>query len=797
MLSTASAAAARLRRPALPLTAISLLVLTCRAAIAQPATGDGASAPAPTPTPAAAAPAAPAASAAAAPPPASAAATAPALERVEITGAGPSDSEARRQSTAAKIVIGREELDRMGDASVADVLKRLPGVTLGGRPGRGGEIRMRGLGSGYTQILVNGERVPFGFSVDSLTPEQIERIEVSRAPTAETGARAIAGTINIVLREDVKRHLDNLNLSLGSEAGRHQQQASWTRGDQLGNLTYNLSATAYHNQRGDSSTVDTVSTDAATGSIKSASHEERTSLDRREGVHLGGRVVWRLGAGESLAFMPFFITAHSTTEASGRLAQSVGSANWLDSHTGSDLSYSVGRASMIWQGRSGANKHELRASLNRAISDSHSQRQESGGLAPQDQTSLGLAAETGWNLAGKLSRSIGEDHSVALGWENEGQRRNESKVNTIAGQPQQADFGDNVGARSLRNAAWAQDEWNLSPTWSAYAGLRWEAISTRSEGDSSAASSTAAALSNRSRVWTPLLHSVWKLDEASKDQIRFALTRSYRNPTLQNLVSRPSLSLNNSATRPDRIGNPALRPELATGLDLAYEHYFSAGGLMSVGVFQRRIANLIRTLTTLEPSPLVGGGPQRWLAQPRNVGDASSSGVELEAKFRLAEVWHDGDATAPNVDLRSNLSVFRSTVSGVAGPDNRLDQQPRASANLGADWKLRASPLTLGANLNWTPAGRITLSSDAASGGSDQSAYNEAKRVVDAYALWTFGPQVQLRLSGANLLAAPAVSSSTVTTVDTSAVPSTQTSETAVTRARTWRVWSLRLELKL
>ena len=47
---------------------------------------------------------------------------------------------------------------------------------------------MRGLGSGFTQILVDGERAPAGFSVEDLPPDQMERIEIYRAPTAETGA---------------------------------------------------------------------------------------------------------------------------------------------------------------------------------------------------------------------------------------------------------------------------------------------------------------------------------------------------------------------------------------------------------------------------------------------------------------------------------------------------------------------------------------------------------------------------------------------------------------------------------
>jgi iron complex outermembrane receptor protein len=121
-------------------------------------------------------------------------------QRVEVTG-GRSDTELRRQSTAAKIVIGRDEIERQGDSTLGEILKRLPGVTLGGPPGRGGQIRFRGLGAGYTQILLDGQRVPPGFQIDSISPEQIERIEILRAPTAETGARAIGGTINIITRE--------------------------------------------------------------------------------------------------------------------------------------------------------------------------------------------------------------------------------------------------------------------------------------------------------------------------------------------------------------------------------------------------------------------------------------------------------------------------------------------------------------------------------------------------------------------------------------------------------------------
>ena len=195
------------------------------------------------------------------PTPAATAASAPAAaapQRVEITGGRENDADQRRQSTAAKIVIGREEIERFGDSTVGEVLKRLPGVTTQGPPGRGGPPRMRGLGAGYTQILIDGQRAPQGFSVESLTPEQLERIEIFRAPTAETGARAIGGTINIVTREGFKVRLNDVRIGAGYENGKVSPGVSWTHNDSVDNFIYNLSASVFNGRRSSDSSTTTV-----------------------------------------------------------------------------------------------------------------------------------------------------------------------------------------------------------------------------------------------------------------------------------------------------------------------------------------------------------------------------------------------------------------------------------------------------------------------------------------------------------------------------------------------------------
>ena len=64
---------------------------------------------------------------------------------------------------------------------------------------------MRGMGSGYSQILIDGERPPPGFSIEQISPDMVERIELLRAPPPRPARARIAGTISIILREPLRQ----------------------------------------------------------------------------------------------------------------------------------------------------------------------------------------------------------------------------------------------------------------------------------------------------------------------------------------------------------------------------------------------------------------------------------------------------------------------------------------------------------------------------------------------------------------------------------------------------------------
>ena len=171
-------------------------------------------------------------------------------------------------------------------------------------------------------------------------------------------------------------------------------------------------------------------------------------------------------------------------------------------------------------------------------------------------------------------------------------------------------------------------------------------------------------------------------------------------------------------------------------------------------------------------------GQRRFVSSPQNVGNAVTQGLELEAKFGLDRVW----SSALPIDVRSNLSFFHSRVLDVMGPNNRLDQQPSMTANLGADYRVRAIPLTLGGNVNFNPDYTTRRT-------EQQWAYQGAKKVVDVYGMWKFNPTTSLRMTVSNLVPRDYLTGTTYI--------GNGFSETANTNTRNWQNVQLRLEMKI
>jgi outer membrane receptor protein involved in Fe transport len=189
---------------------------------------------------------------------------------------------------------------------------------------------------------------------------------------------------------------------------------------------------------------------------------------------------------------------------------------------------------------------------------------------------------------------------------------------------------------------------------------------------------------------------------------------------------RYTVNNNNSPTNADQQGNPNLRPELAWGLDAAWERYFGKDNMLGVSSYYKRIRDV-----TVDRLQQVNGV---WTNQPDNGGNATVRGIEVEAKVG----WRQ-------LSLRANAARNWSRVDSVPGPDNRLDSQVPFTGNLGFDSKLMEGRLGAGATFSYR-------SSLAARTSPTMRTWGGAKRELDLYAAWELGGKARLRAAVSNLL---------------------------------------------
>jgi len=178
------------------------------------------------------------------------------LERVTITGTNIRRTD---QETVAPVeIITREQIERSGQPTIADVIRTIP-QNLGGSysesfsnsfaPGAAG-ISLRGLGQKTTLVLLNGRRTAsYGYAqnlqdtfvdFNSIPTSAVERIEILKdGASAIYGSDAIAGVINIILRRDYKGI--EAGASVGFFEGANDYRANLVAGfGDLGKDKYNV-----------------------------------------------------------------------------------------------------------------------------------------------------------------------------------------------------------------------------------------------------------------------------------------------------------------------------------------------------------------------------------------------------------------------------------------------------------------------------------------------------------------------------------------------------------------------------
>lgn len=144
-------------------------------------------------------------------------------------------------SFSPQMTVNRDDIIERGYISTDQIIDALPQNFSGGAQrgaqlgdpsddsrnnfGRGSSVNLRGLGAGATLVLLNGRRFPGSspgqFADISLVPvSAIERVEVvTDGASAIYGSDAIAGVVNIVLRDDYDGTDMHANYGAASRGG--------------------------------------------------------------------------------------------------------------------------------------------------------------------------------------------------------------------------------------------------------------------------------------------------------------------------------------------------------------------------------------------------------------------------------------------------------------------------------------------------------------------------------------------------------------------------------------------------
>ncbi len=147
-------------------------------------------------------------------------------------------------------LITKEEIEQSNAQTVADLLKYTPGIDVNTADDRAGNLNwratLRGLdfNAGYGLILVDGQRIKgggmgeYGYGINQIPPEMIERIEVVKGPGSVLyGSDAMAGVVNIITKPTPEKRFISSYVGYGTHDA---SDAGCSLGDKIGKFGYLL-----------------------------------------------------------------------------------------------------------------------------------------------------------------------------------------------------------------------------------------------------------------------------------------------------------------------------------------------------------------------------------------------------------------------------------------------------------------------------------------------------------------------------------------------------------------------------
>ncbi|ENX12290.1 hypothetical protein F895_03217 [Acinetobacter sp. CIP 64.2] len=183
------------------------------------------------------------------------------LDKIVVTASG--FEQDIKKAAASISVLTQEQINKKAYRDITDALKDVPGVVVTGG-GSSSDISIRGMGSAYTVIMVDGKKLNSRSvrpNSDNSGIEQgwlpnigaIERIEVIRGPMSGLyGSDAMGGVINIITKKNATAWTGSVKvdttLQENSDSGNQYQSNAYIAGPLIANLL-SFKANGLYSQR--------------------------------------------------------------------------------------------------------------------------------------------------------------------------------------------------------------------------------------------------------------------------------------------------------------------------------------------------------------------------------------------------------------------------------------------------------------------------------------------------------------------------------------------------------------------
>lgn len=627
----------------------------------------------------------------------------------------------RTETTAPELVYGQEFFAQFEPVSVGDQLRRVPGVAFTSDIGESDSPQLRGLGQGYTQVLVNGRPIPGAGNdrtvfVDRIPAEIIDRIEIVRSPSADIDSQGVGGTINIILKDGESLPpgvIARVGATYNTDAGntRGNGSVSWSGRSEDEKVFYSLTLDAQERYNNKDTVQEVFESDsvgfdeevARHGSGASLAHfdepqnssaiertEEQDSRDSRD-LSFNGDLTWKMTEDSSLRLDAFYLSTDRKEHQDTFNYEGDGSVGGLDLENpelefeDTDIQQdSFGFGAEYQKQLSDVSKLSLQAAYASFTDDTVEDKFEETNedLVSKETTD---AEDTEWSGSASYTRELSDSVQMKLGVSGKLKDR-DYRLTVDDDLDDEEEFTRNDGRfkyKERRLDAYAQFKWKLSSAVTLETGLRAE--STKTEQDFQNELSEGGVLDetivgdadSSEFMLNPSAHLQWKLTD--NDQFRISVARTVRRPSIDQII--PSYALESPGDEDVTIGNPDLAFESSWGLDVGYERRFGGRGVFGVNVFSRSISDLIGLVNTGLTVDEIGLDPEDYpgnLYTYQNLGDAKTHGIEFDLSTPLGFMGLEETGVFANY---TRLWSDRDDPAG--GGKIEIDYQPKYVYNVG------------------------------------------------------------------------------------------------------------------